>query len=32
MVGEQVSLDHRLATLQAVVDTVPPAPRYPSDG
>ncbi len=32
IVGEQVSQDRDLATLQAVVDTLPPAPRYTSDG
>ena len=30
--GEQVSQDRGLATLQAVVDTLPPAHRYTSDG
>src|SRR5579885_1852923 len=32
IVGEQVSLDRSLAGLQAVVDTLPPAPRSTSDG
>ncbi len=30
--GEQVSQDRDLATLQAMVDTLPPAPCYSSDG
>lgn len=32
IVGQQVSQDRSLATLQAVVDTLPPARRYTSDG
>ena len=32
IVGEQVSLNRDLATLQALVDTVPLARRYTSDG
>ena len=32
IVGQQVSQDRNLETLQAVVDTLPLAPRYTSDG